>query len=71
MPKANKGSACGNNHLSHIDENVDEMIPSSQEELSSSELEPDSEVSFQQFSPPNKFQACSSHTLKVPKWTEQ
>ena len=37
MPKAAKRSASWNNHLSQ----ADEIVPSSQEELSSSEQEPD------------------------------
>ena len=49
MPKATKNPAYGNNNLSQ----ADEIVPSSQEELSSSEQEPDQEVSFHQFRPPN------------------
>ena len=48
MSNATKSSASGNNHLSQ----VEEIVPSSQEELSSSEQEPDSEVSFHQLRPP-------------------
>ena len=48
MPKATKSSAKGNNQLPQ----PEEMVPSSQEELSSSEQEPDPEVSFPQFRPP-------------------
>ena len=40
MPKATKSSASGNNHLFQ----VKEMVLSSQEELSSSEQEPDPDV---------------------------
>ena len=47
MPKATTNSAHGNNHLSK----ADEVVPRSQEELSSSEQEPDPEISFHQFRP--------------------
>ena len=49
MPKATKSSAKGNNQLPQ----PEEIVPSSQEELSSSDQEPDPEVSFPQFIPPN------------------
>ena len=52
MPKITNSSAHGNNHLSQVDENVDEMVPHGQEELWSSDQEPDPEVSFHQFRPP-------------------
>ena len=48
MPKATKSSAHVNNHLSQ----ADEMVPSSPEELLSSEQEPDPEISFHQLRPP-------------------
>ena len=48
MPKATKSSAHGSNHLSQ----ADEMVPSSQEEFSNSEQEPNPEVSLHQFRPP-------------------
>ena len=48
MPKVNMNSAHGHNSLSQ----ADELVPSSQEELSSSEQEPDPEVSLYQFRPP-------------------
>ena len=52
MPKATKSSAHGNNHLFKVNENVDEMVPSSHEELSISEQESDPEVSIHQVRPP-------------------
>ena len=48
MPKATKSSAQGNNQLLQ----PEETVPSSQEELSSSEQDPDPEISFPQFRPP-------------------
>ena len=48
MPKETKNSAYGNNHLFQ----ADEMVPSSQEEVSNSEQGPDPEFSFHQFTPP-------------------
>ena len=46
MPKATKSSAWRNNQMSL----PEEMVPSSQEELSNSEQEPDPEVSFHHYS---------------------
>ena len=48
MRKTTKCSAQGNNQLPQ----PEEMVPTSQEELSSSEQEPHPEVSFPQFRPP-------------------
>ena len=62
-----KTSAHGNNYLFQ----ADERVPSSQEELSGSEQEPDPESHFINLDHPNQSQACSCHTLKVPKWTGQ
>ena len=67
MPKATGNIACGNNHLSQ----ADEMVPSSQEELSRSEQEPDPQSHFINLDHPNQSQACSCHTLKALKWTGQ
>ena len=67
MPKATKSSAHGNNHLSQVDENVDEMVPSSQEELSNSEQEPDQEVSFQQFRQPQPVPSTFMSYTEGPK----
>ena len=50
MPKAGINSACGNNSLSQ----ADEMVPSSQEELSSSEKETDPESHFINLDHPNQ-----------------
>ena len=50
----------------------EEMVPSSQEQLSSSEQEPDPEVSFLNSDHPNKFQECSCQPyIEGPKldWT--
>ena len=64
MPKATKSSAQGANQA-HPPE---ELIQSSQEELSSSDQEPDQEVSFQHIGSSNQFQACSCPTFTAPKW---
>ena len=48
MPKATKNSVHGNNTLSQ----AEEMVPNSEEELSSSEQEPNPEISFHTFRPP-------------------
>ena len=50
MPKATKSSAWEHNQLPL----PEEIVPSSQEEFSSSEQEPDPEVSFLQFRPPQQ-----------------
>ena len=47
MTKATKNSAYVNNSLPQ----ADEIVPSSQDELSGQEQEPDPEVSFHQFRP--------------------
>ena len=67
MPKATKSFALGNNHLSQ----ADEMAPSSQEELSSSEQGPDPEVSFHQFRPPQPVTSMFMPYIEGPKmdWT--
>ena len=71
MSKATKSSACGNNHVSQVDENVDETVPSSQEELSSYEQEPDLEVSFHQVRPPQPVPSTFMAYSEGPKmdWT--
>ena len=63
MPKATKSSASGNNHFSQ----VEEMVPSSQEELSSSEQEPDPEVSFHQVIPPQPVPSMFMPYIEGPK----
>ena len=67
MPKTTKSSAQGNNQLSL----PEEMVPSSQEELSSSKQEPDPEVSFHQFRPPQPVPRMSMPYIEDPKmyWT--
>ena len=67
MPKATKSSASGNNHLFQ----VKEMVLSSQEELSSSEQEPDPEVSFYQVRPPQPVLSMVMSYIEGPKmdWT--
>ena len=67
MPKTTRNSACGNNHLSQSDETV----PSSQEELSCSDQEPDPEVSFHQFIPPKSVPCVFMPYIEGPKmdWT--
>ena len=63
MPEATKSSASGNNHLSQ----VEETVPSSQEELSSSEQEPDPEVSFHQVRPPQPVPSMFMPCIEGPK----
>ena len=67
MPKATKNSACGNNSLSQ----ADIMVPSSPEDLSSSVQEPDPEVSFYQFRPPQTVPSMFMPYTEGPKmdWT--
>ena len=67
MPKATTNSANGNNHLSP----ADEVVPSTQEELSSSEQEPDPEVAFHQFRPPQPVPSMFMPYFEGPKmdWT--
>ena len=67
MPKAARNSACGNNNLSQ----ADEMVPSSQEELSTSEHETDPKVSFHQFRPPQPVPSMFMPYIEGPKmdWT--
>ena len=67
MPKATKSSARGNNQLPQPQESV----PSSQEELSSSEQEPDPEVSFHQFRPLQPVPSMFMPYIEGPKmdWT--
>ena len=63
MPKTTKSSAWGNSQLPQPEENV----PSSQEELSSSEEEPDPEVSFPQFRPPQPIPSMFMPYIEGPK----
>ena len=63
MPKAIRNSAHRNSYLSQ----ADEMVPNSQEEFSSSEQEPDPEVSFQQVRPPQPFQSMFMPYIEGPK----
>ena len=67
MLKATKNSACGNNHLSQ----ADEMVPSNQEVFSSSEQEPDPEVSFHEFRPTQPVPSMFMPYTEGPKmdWT--
>ena len=67
MPKTTKSSAGGNNHLSQ----VEETVPNSQEELSSSGEEPDPEVSFHQVLPPHPVLSMFMPYIEGPKmdWT--
>ena len=58
MPKTTKSSAQRNNQLPLSEE----AVPSSQEELSSSEQDPDLEAHFIKLDHLSKFQACSSLT---------
>ena len=63
MPKAAKSSAGGNNQVPL----PEEMVPSSQEELSSSEKEPDPEVSFYQIRPPQPVLSIFMAYIESPK----
>ena len=67
MPKATKSSTQGNNQLSL----PEEMVPSSQEKLSSSEQEPNPEVSFHQFRPPQSVPSMFMPNIEDSKmdWT--
>ena len=67
MPKATKSSAQGNNQLLL----PKEKVPSSQEELLSSEQEPDPEVSFLQFRPPQQVPSIFMSFIEGTKmeWT--
>ena len=67
MPKATRNSTCGNNSLSQ----ADEIVLSSQEKLSSSEEEPDPEVSFNQFWLPQQVPSMFVPYTEGPKmdWT--
>ena len=67
MPKATKRSAQGNNQLLL----PEEMVSSSQEELSCSDQEPDPEVSFHQFRPPQPVPSMFMPYIEGPKmgWT--
>ena len=67
MPKSTRSSAWGNNQLPL----PEEMVPSSQEELSSSEQEPDQEVSFHHYRAPQPVPIMFMPYIEVPKWTEQ
>ena len=63
MSKTTKCSGHQNKHLSQ----TDEIVPTSQEELSSSEQEPDPEVSFHQFRPPQPFPSMFISYIEGPK----
>ena len=67
IPKATKSSAWGTNQLPLSEETV----PSSQEELSSSEQEPGAEVLFHQFRPPQPVPSMLMPYIEGPKmdWT--
>ena len=67
MPKATKSSAWVNNQLTQPEEN----IPSSQEELSSSDQEHDPECSFPQFRPSQPVPSMFMPYIEGPKldWT--
>ena len=63
MPKATKSSAQGNNQMPV----PEETTPSSQEELSSSDQEPDQEVSFHQFRQPQPVPSMFMPYIEGPK----
>ena len=63
MPKANKSSAWGTAQVPL----PEDTVPSSQEELSSSEQEPDPEASFYQFRPPQPVQSMCMPYIEGPK----
>ena len=63
MLKATKSSTWGNNQLPQ----PEEMVPGSQEELSSSEQEPDPEVSFPQVRPPQPVPSMLMPYIEGPK----
>ena len=67
MPKATKSSDWGNNQVPL----PEEMVLSNQEELSSSEQEPDPEVSFHQVRPPQPVPRMFIGHIEGPKidWT--
>ena len=67
MPKATKNLACGNNQMPL----PEEMVPSSQEELSSSEQQPDPEVSFHHYRTPQPVPSMFMPCTEGPKmdWT--
>ena len=67
MPKVTKSSAQGNNQLPL----PEETVPSSEEELSSSDQEPDPEVSFDQFRPSQQVPNMFMPYVEGPKmdWT--
>ena len=67
MLKATESSVHGNNLFSQ----ADEMVPCSLEEFSSSEQEPDPEVSFHQFKPPQLVSNMFMSYIEGPKrdWT--
>ena len=67
MPKATKSSALG----AIPEQTHEEMTTSSQDEHSSSDQEPDPEITFQPLDSHNQSQACSCHILRVPRWTEK
>ena len=53
--------------MSQVEENIDEPIPRGQEELSSSEQEPDPEVSFHQARPPQPVPSMFMPYIEGPK----
>ena len=65
MPKATKSSAQGTTPES----THEEMSTSSQDKHSSSNQEPDPEITFYPSRQPQLVQACSCHILRVPRWT--
>ena len=67
MPKANKSTTQGNNQKPL----PEETVPSSQEELSSSEQEPDPEVSFHHYRAPHPVLSMLMPYIEGPKmdWT--
>ena len=67
MLKANKSSSWGTAKVPL----PEDTVPNSQEELSSPEHEPDPEVSFHQFRPPQPVPSMLGLTLRTPKWNGQ
>ena len=67
MPKATKSSAQG----ATPEPTHEEMTTSSQDEHSSSDQEPDPEITFHPLDSHSQSQTCSCYTLRVPRWTGQ
>ena len=65
MPKATKSSAWG----ATPEPTHEEITTSSQDKHSSSDQEPDPEITLHLLDSHNQSQACSCHTLRVPGWT--